>query len=195
MRKGNGALWQKLCVVIGVALLLTAAVTLVCWRWSISNSEKRAKSYVEALESLIPPPQNAVLEERRDNTMSVLSIDGKDFVGTIELLRYGSKLPVGADWGDPSKYPCRLGGSIYNGTLQVGATTQKGQYDFYRELSVGDEVDYIDVEGNRYSFEIKSMRYEKHIDQNELAQEGYPLVLFVKNIYSFEYLLVFCDVK
>jgi hypothetical protein len=78
--------------------------------------------------------------------------------------------------------------------MQIGATTQKGQYDFYRELSVGDAVRYIDVEGNRYTFTITSLRYEKHADQTALQQKEAPLTLFVKNIYSFEYLIVFCDV-
>ena len=126
--------------------------------------------------------------------MSVLSVDGTDFVGIVEFPHYESALPVCADWGGISKFPCRFSGSIYNGTMQIGATTQKGQYDFYRELSVGDTVSYIDVEGNRYTFTITSLRYEKHADQAALQHEDAPLKLFVKNIYSFEYLIIFCDV-
>jgi hypothetical protein len=77
--------------------------------------------------------------------------------------------------------------------MQIGATTQKGQYDFYRELSVGDEVYYTDAEGNRYAFKITSLCYEKHVDQATLQQNEAPLKLFIKNIYSFEYLIVFCS--
>jgi sortase A len=169
-------------------------VILAVWRWNINNSEKRAQYYVSTLRASIPEPQNAALEERRDNTMSVLSVDGTDFVGIIELPRYESTLPVCADWGKTTKYPCRFSGSIYDGTMQIGATTQKGQYDFYRELSVGDAVIYTDVEGNRYTFAITSLRYGKHADQTALQHEEAPLTLFIKNIYSFEYLIVFCDV-
>ena len=78
--------------------------------------------------------------------------------------------------------------------MQIGATTQKGQFDFYRELSVGDTVVYTDVEGNRYTYVITSLRYEKHVDQAALQQKKTPLTLFIKNVYSFEYLIVFCDV-
>ena len=164
------------------------------WRWNINNSEKQAQYYVNKLQSLIPKPQNAVPEERRDNTMAVLSVDGTDFVGIVALPHYKSVLPVCADWGEISKYPCHFSGSIYNGTMQIGATTQKGQYDFYRELSVGDSLIYTDVEGNRYTFTITSLRYEKHADQAALQREDAPLTLFVKNIYSFEYLIVSCNV-
>ncbi|MBE6670894.1 MAG: hypothetical protein E7593_01670 [Ruminococcaceae bacterium] len=195
MKKKNGLVTQRVCVIIGAVLLAGAILMLALWRWNISYSEKQAERYVNTLRTLIPEPQDAVLEERRDNTMSVLSVERTDFVGIVELPRYESTLPVCADWGKTSKYPCRFNGSIYDGTMQIGATTQKGQYDFYRELSVGDTVIYTDVEGNRYTFEITSLRYEKHADQTALQRDEAPLTLFIKNIYSFEYLIVFCDVR
>ena len=126
--------------------------------------------------------------------MSVLSVDGIDFAGLLEIPRYESVLPVCADWGKTSQYPCRFAGSIYDGTIQIGATTQKGQYDFHRELSVGDTIHYTDVEGNRYTFTITSLCSEKHADQATLQQKEAALTLFIKNIYSFEYLIAFCDV-
>ena len=190
----NGFTIQKICIIVGVCLIIAAAVTLALWRWNIHNSEKRVQYYVNTLRSLIPEPQAAVPEERRNNTMSVLSVDGIDFVGLLELPRYESVLPVCADWGKTSRYPCHFTGSIYDGTMQLGATTQKGQYDFYRELSVGDTIHYTDVEGNRYTFTITSLCSEKHADQAALQRKEAALTLFIKNIYSFEYLVAFCDV-
>jgi sortase A len=190
----KGFVIRKICIIVGVCLLVGAIVMLSLWRWNINHSEKQARYYVKTLQELIPETQNAVPEERRDNTMSVLSVDGTDFVGIVELPRFKSTLPVCADWGKTFKYPCRFSGSIYDGTMQVGATTQKGQYDFYRELSMGDTVIYTDAEGNRYTFSITSLVYEKHIDQDVLQQKDAALTLFIKNIYSFEYLIVFCDI-
>ena len=193
--KMKGFSIQKICILVGICLLVGAIVILALWRLDINNSEKRAQYYVNTLQELIPDPQNAALEERRDNAMSVLSVDGTDFVGIIEIPHYDSSLPVGAAWGKSSEYPCRFSGSVYDGTMQIGATTQKGQYDFYRELSVGDTVVYTDMEGNRYTFAVTSLRYEKHVDQATLQREDATLTLFIKNIYSFEYLIVFCDVR
>ena len=192
--KKTGFVIRKICIFAGIFLLVGALSVLAVWRWNIVKAEKRAMGYVNTLCTIIPEPQNAVLEARGDNTMSVLSLDGTDFVGVIELPRYASVLPVCAEWGRISEYPCRFDGSIYDGTMQIGATTQKGQYDFYRELSVGDTVIYTDVEGNRYTFAITHLRSEKHADQAALQHEKAPLTLFVKNIYSFDYLVIFCDV-
>lgn len=194
MKTGKGILIQRLCVAAGILLLAGAVITLVLWRWNIHSAQKQAKDYTDTLRTLIPAPQDAVPEVRSNNAMPVLSVDGTDFVGLIEMPRYGSALPVSASWGKSSRYPCRFDGSIYDGSLQVGATTQKGQYDFYRELSVGDTVIYTDMEGNRYTLEITSLRYAQHADQAALQREDAPFTLFIKNIYAFEYLIVFCDI-
>ena len=189
----NGFTIRKLCILVGICMLVGAVAILALWRWNIHSAEKQVKNYVSTLQSLIPQPQDAVPEERRDNAMPVLSVDGIDFVGLIELPRYESVLPVCADWGEISQYPCRFSGSIYDGTMQIGATTQKGQYDFYRELSLGDTVYYTDAEGSRYTYTISSLCSEKQADQGALQKKEAALTLFVKNIYSFEYLIVFCN--
>ena len=184
---------NRLCVLIGFCLLVMAAILLFSWQWGIHKSQQEATKYVQTIRALIPEPQGAVLEERRDNTMSDLSIRGKNFVGILEMPKFGSSLPVCAHWGEVSQYPCRLSGSVYDRTMQIGATTQKGQYDFYREVSVGDFVSFTDMEGNRFSYQVTEIRYEKHADQTALQQEDAALTLFIKNIYSFEYILIFCN--
>ena len=194
MKKQGSLTVQRICVFAGVGLLLVALITLAVWQYSVNTALKKSQNYVQLLQELMPQSQNAALEERRDNTMSSLSIEGIDFVGVIDIPRYSSTLPVCADWGETSKYPCRFDGSIYNRTLQIGATSQKGQYDFYREISVGDKVYFTDMEGNRYALEVIDLKYEKHIDQTALRRTDSAMTLFIKNLYDFEYLVVYCDV-
>lgn len=185
---------RKIFVLAGVVLVVAAMAVLLIWQWNIHSAQQRAAQYVQTLQSLLPEPQSAVPEARRDNTMPVLSVQGTDFVGILEFPAYGSALPVCANWGNITQYPCRFSGSIYDGSLKIGATSQTGQYDFYRLLSVGDTVIFTDMESNRYTLVITGLFYAQHADQAALQRQDAPLTLFIKNVYAFEYLVVFCDV-
>ena len=184
---------RKHFMIAGICLLAAAAVLLAAWQWNIYAAEQDAAEYVRMLRELIPEPQGAALEERRENTMATLCIDGTDFVGILELPRHGSALPVCAVWGKPAKYPCRFSGSIYDRTMQIGGTSQTGQYDFYRDISVGDSVFFTDMAGNRFSYTVTDIRYEKNADHATLEHEAAALTLFVKNVYAFEYIIIHCD--
>lgn len=194
MKIKNKPVISKICVLSGAFLLIVGVLILICWQWNINASIQKSGIYVKTLINLIPEPQDAALEERRDNTMPVLSIDGTDFVGILEMPRYELALPVGADWGSITKYPCQHDGSIYDCTMKIGATSQKGQYDFYREISVGDTVIFTDVEGNRYTYTVTNLKYESRADQTALNRADAALTLFVKNVYDFDYLIVSCNV-
>ena len=192
MKKHN-RITGRICVFAGSLLLIAAVILPFFWQWHIGSSEQKMKTSVDMIRMLVPEPQSTVLEERRDNTMPILSLDGTDYVGILEFPRYGSSLPVCADWGDVSKHPCLLSGSIYNGTMQIGGTSQKGQYDFFREIYAGDTLYFTDMEGKRYAYEVTDIRYEKHADQDSLKRREAALTLFIKNVYAFEYVVIFCD--
>lgn len=194
MKLQNRNIIRRLCLLAGIVLISASAAVLLLWQRGIRSSEQKATAYVHTIRTLIPEPQGAVPEARSDNTMSVFSLDGTDFVGILEMPRHNSVLPVCADWSHPHQYPCLFSGSIYDRTIQIGGTSQKGQYDFYREISVGDQVFFTDMEGNRYAYEVTNLRYEKHADQAALQRKDAALTLFIQNIYAFEYIIVFCDV-
>jgi hypothetical protein len=48
------------------------------------------------------------------------------------------------------------------------------------------------MEGNRFSYAVADIRYEKHADQVALQQVDDALSLFIKNIYGFEYIIIYC---
>ena len=186
MKHRRKSILQWICILSGLGLLAAACVILAPF---LQNPPD-----VQTLRFLMPEPRPAALEERRDNTMGALSLDGTDFIGILEFPLFDAALPVGADWGDPIRCPRRLSGSIYDGTIQIGGTSRTGQFDFFRQISVGDELFFTDMEGNCYSLTVTDLRYAKHADQASLQRKEAALTLFIKNVYAFEYLIVSCNV-
>ena len=183
---------RKICLYLGATLILISVLVLATWSISVNTAKKRMAERVDEIYSLIPEVQGAVPEERRDNTMATLSLDKKDYVGVIEMPKFSSALPVSTSWGRLTSSPSRYSGSAYDASLKIGATTQKGQYDFYKEISVGDSVFFTDMEGNRFSYSISDIRYENHIGSTELDKVDSSLTIFIKNIYGFEYMVIYC---
>ena len=194
MRNQKKPFLSSFLVWLGIFLLIAAGALMIAWQWHIHAAAQKSEGYVHTLRTLMPAPQGAVVQPRSDNTMPALSLEGTDFVGILEMPRFGCVLPVGANWGNSSSFPCRFDGSIYDGSLQIGATSQEGQFDFYRLLNVGDPVFFTDMEGNRYACTIVDLLYSQHADQAALQREDAPLTLFIKNVYALEYIIVFCDV-
>ena len=196
MSKKKRSLFRDICLFAGVGLLSAALVTLFFWQRGIHTSAERAAEAVAALRTLLPSPQGAVPEARRDNSMPVLSLEGEDYIGILEIPAFGSVLPVGAHWGHSSRYPCRLSGSVYDGSIRIGATTQAGQYDFYRDISVGNALYFTDMTGSCYRYEIAEIQYREHADDENLISDQSDLTVFVKNLYALnEYIILHCTTQ
>ena len=159
MRVQKRSIIRRICLLAGICMLVAAGLMLVSWQGGMRVSQQQAADYVHALRTLLPEARSAFPEERSNNAMPVLALDGTDFIGILEMPRHGSALPVCAAWGHISQYPCRFDGSIYDGTLQVGGSSQRGQFDFYREISVGDSVYFTDMAGKRYAYAVTDLHY------------------------------------
>ena len=183
---------KKLCLGIGIALFAVAAGWLLVWQGSVHVAKNQAARTVETLSSLLPEPQGAAPEERTDNAMPVLPLKGTDYVALLEMPAYGLCLPVADRWGSTSRQPCRYSGSVYDGSLKLGATSQAGQFAFYREISVGDSLYLTDMSGSRYRFQVADIRYVDEVDEQALSRDA-SVVIFIYNVYGWDNIVLYCQ--
>ncbi|MBR6570335.1 MAG: sortase [Clostridia bacterium] len=191
-RSGRSRL-HTACMAAGFVLIAASLMLLAWWQYAIHAAISHNEACVAMLRSLTPNPQPAIAEKRTDNTMAAFSFDGTDYLGVLEMPAHGSALPVAAGWTNPANHPCRYSGSVHDGSLIIGASAQKGQYDFYRQISVGDMLYLTDVTGSRYAYLVSDILYRTHADASTLTSVEAELTLFIKNPYAFEYILVYCD--
>ena len=183
---------RQLCFSAGIILILSAMVWLILWQISAQKNTEKIQAYVDMLYELIPDPQASVLEPRTNNTMPSLNVKNENFVAIIEVPMNTASFPVGASWNTNNKYPCRYDGSVYDGTLIIGTTNHKGQFDFVKEITVGNALYITDMTGNRFYYNVTDIQYSNHADNDVLYNNETDLTIFVKNIYALEYIILHC---
>lgn len=182
---------RKKFILIGFILVLCSICVLVINQVSIGAKGKKAKEYSEILMSVMPEPESRILSERKGKNTPVYSLEGEDFIGVIEFPSFNTVLPVNAKWGDYKKYPCLFGGNLYDGTMALGSINTEGQCFFAKDISVYDKFYFTDMLGNRYSFEVSDIFIRNHAEREMIFSENSDFTLFVKNVFSFEYIIIY----
>lgn len=192
----SGGLKKKhILLAIGLGLLLTALILLVVVQGTAQFRAKKAGEYVNKIYDCIPEPHSAVAEKRENNTMPSLSLDGRSFIAVLEFRQLGESLPIEAAWDPYGSFPCRFDGSVYDSSLVIGGNSGKGQFVFFRDISYGDGIYLTDMTGRRYAFEVYDISYSSRANRDTLQNSDAALTVFVKNEFSFEYLIVRCRPK
>lgn len=193
MKRQLGSLFRKTGIVLGSACIIGAVLLMMIWILSGIRNERKSAEYVQLIRGIIAQPQSAMLEPQTDNAMPALSVDHTDFIALLEFPANGCDLPVGNRWEDAGRFPCRFYGSAYDRSLIIGTSNRRGQIDFVKNVNIHDAVYLTDMLGNRYGYTVCDIVYRDNADFETLSSESDSLTIFVKNEYSFEYIIIRCE--
>lgn len=186
MKKEKWNLFQRL----GLLLILMGAGLLVFsglrgWRTG---------AVTEQIESRLPDRITGYSGIYADPAMPVLQIQGRDFCGLIDFPAYGRKLPVSGSWepGKLSVCPSRFWGSAYDGSLVIGGSELKGQFDFFDRIDMGDMITVTDMTGAEFDYQVVWVERSSEADPQWLLSPEYDLTLFAREAFSLNYISVRC---
>lgn len=185
-------IFLRAMLIVGVALILISICALIWWQVAMNKKAERLQEYISIIDSIMPEKQNAVLEEKFDNSMPVASVLESDFIGVLEFRENNKKFPICADWDDIEAYPCRFKGSIYDGTIIIGASDVKGQIDFVENIFVYDKITFTDMLGDCYSYEIVDIRYSNNAEYDNLTKGNHDMTIFINKAYSSDFIIINC---
>ena len=185
---------KKLTILLGALLLLTAAGLFLFQQIGAAQAEKKVETLLEALYAALPEIKPGTPDDRVDVSMPVLEAEGVNFAAILEVPMFDCKLPVSSPWSEKKlrSYPCRFYGSLYDGTLIIGGSDQTGQLDFLERIDIGHTVMVTDMTGARYSYAVYRVDRAGHADAEVLMKEEASLVLFARDSFSLEYIIVRC---
>ncbi len=206
MKNKKGIVW----ILLGL-LLLAAALSLTVYNvYDAHRAEKAANLAVSRLEELIPtqaptnpaePEASTVPVEIPDYVlnpqmpMPETEIDGETYIGTLQIPALGLNLPVISQCSYPKLKiaPNRYFGSAYLDNLVIAGHNYDCFFGGLSTLSQGDTVQFTDLDGNVFRYEVVALEALKVTAIEEMLSPEYDLTLFTCNTSLSRRITVRCE--
>ncbi|MBP3299896.1 MAG: hypothetical protein J6M34_00125 [Clostridia bacterium] len=181
-------------LIFGVLLILLSALWMVGSTLAQDRAAQERGEILEQMRLLMPAPRKGAPDGRSDVSLPRLSLEGDDFVGILEVPRFETDLPVCATWDADAvvDFPRCYWGNPYDGSLMIGGSDGRGQFDFMNEITEGDSVFFTDVTGLRFYYRVSEIRLADGVSFEALSVLDADLIFFARNTYSLDYTVVCC---
>ncbi|MCI9348708.1 MAG: sortase [Oscillibacter sp.] len=177
-----------LCMTLGL-LLVVAALSLTAYNlWDERRAAESADAAMAGLEEKIPRPEELnlpaemipdyILNPNMD--MPVVEIDGYQYIGWLEIPALDLDLPVMDSWSYPQLKlsPCRYSGSAYLDNMAIAAHNYKRHFGGLRDLDLGEEVRFTDVDGNLFVYQTAALEQLEPTQTKAVQDSEWDLTLF-----------------
>jgi sortase A len=186
-------------IVVG-ALLLLSAVGLL--GYNMLEEHSAGESAQAVLDQIIPAvktpgkpqhedlqgslPQvetpNYILNPQMD--LPETEYDGRRYVGVITIPALEVELPVLKGWSRSGAKiaPCRFEGTPYMDDLVICAHNYQSHFGRLNTLKTGDLVQFMDMEGNLFTYQVVSFEILQPNQAELLRSGGWDLTLFTCTI-------------
>ena len=158
------------------------------------NSNAGAASEV-LLDGVIEQMPGVVLEAEDSGPMPVAVVDGRSFVGTVQIPSLGLLLPIQDEWGkDNAKVsPCRYKGSVYDNDLIICGHNYTEHFGTLGELEMGAEVIVTDMNGKSFHFQVSNLETLGAYDTEEMESGQWDFTMFTCTIGGANRVTVRCE--
>lgn len=173
---------------IGVLMILFSTGLFIYNTYTENAANKYSSQALEKLkresDNIVndnPTPDYIVAPEME---MAVKEIDGKYYIGTIEIVPLNIELPVQSELDDKKMKltPCRMEGSVYSGDIIIGAHSFRYHFGYLYKLEPGDKVIFTDVKGNKFKYKVLYNETLYPSQMEELKSGEWDMTLFTCTI-------------
>ena len=188
MKKYSGYIY----IAIGIILICAAAFLI---RHNFNESAEAGEASDELLEGVVEQMPGMVLESDESGDMPVVDIDGRSFIGTVEIPSLGLLLPIQSEWGkDNAKVSvCRYKGSVYENDLIIAGHNYVEHFGKLNQLATGDEVIITDMNGKSFYYQVANIETLGAYDVEEMEAGDWDLTLFTCTIGGANRVTVRCE--
>ena len=182
---------SKIFTVFGIIFICAAAVLTAYNVYEANRARMFSESVMSQIKSEVLHDESASAAEdsgiqppvyvlNPDMEMPVKSIDGRDYIGYVEIPSLELALPVLNELTDSGLRvsPCRYKGSLYKDDLIIAAHNYTSYFGNIKDLHEGDEVVFTDMAGNVFRYEVASVESLLPTAVEEMESGIWDLTLF-----------------
>ncbi len=219
MHKSKTGLTSKAGVVfvgMGVVLILSALLLFLYNEWNNAVMEEQSQTITTQLQQLIAQntQQNGLAKDTPDApvpttgaanveqetaaaepNMTVVLLDGYEYIGILELPTLSLSLPILSDWDEHKLKlaPCRQEGAVDTDDLVIAGHNYRRHFQYLYKLQTGDTVRFTDMNGNTTTYTVSRIRTLDATDVDTALNSEHDLVLYTCTYSGKERTTVFCD--
>lgn len=162
------------------AILITAALGLVIYNMA-QDSSAGNDSYDALMELSADMKRDDPYSFDPNMDMPTKRVGDWNYIGVLEIPSLNLVLPVIDQWSYDALLvsPARYTGSAYLDNMVIAAHNYTSHFGRLRELSLEDEVRFVDVSGNVFYYKVQELQILPPTAVEEMVQaDGWDLTLF-----------------
>ena len=175
----------KLCMALGVMLILGAVGLLGYNQWDASRADKASQEVLGELEQTlqqnfaqqkqqtdaVPAAPQPVLDPEQE--MTTVEVEGREYIGYLSIPSAGLELPVMAQWSYAGLKvaPGRYSGTTYADDLVICGHNYAKHFSPIKWLAIGTPVYFTDADGLRWSYEVDNVETLQPTQIEEMTTE------------------------
>lgn len=190
-------------MILGTALIFSALALFLSNQREAARAERASRNLLPQLIQEIREGSDipAATEETQSPNleeafaMREVLIDGYAYIGYLSIPALELELPIMADWDEAKLQiaPCRYAGTLKEGNLVLMAHNYAKYFGRLSELSEGDSIVFMDMEGVITHYEVVGFDVLDPYAVEEMTAGEFDLTLFTCTYGGQSRVTVYCD--
>ena len=160
----------KKILIFGISLIALSFLLLIHFEWEEKYSKRESNNIMNKL----------IDEESKNEENNLIVINDLEYIGYIVIPSLDLNLPVSKNFSYSSlkKTPALYYGSVKNNNLVICGHSYKYHFGYLYKLKKGDEIIFIDVNNNKYTYKVELVEELESTDIKEMIESDFDLTLY-----------------
>ena len=182
-----------LCLMLGIACLLSAVMLVFYNHWEENRAEDTSKYLLQDVQEKIT--DDLTEDKERSKNMSMVQVDGQACIGVLSIPVLELELPVLTDWSYAKLKiaPCHYYGTVSEKNFVIAAHNYQSHFGRLTELQPQDLIMFTEMSGEIHYYEVVLLETLPGNAVEEMITSGFDLSLYTCTVGGGSRVTVRCN--